>query len=280
MSENNLFRETDFHGEFCFESYGVKVKIQSNNAVLLDDVKGVVHEALVGQAVIIENSGFDPIYYFELSMDLAGECFLHQNGAYVTHGHPDRRFLKFFNSILRIAVAESAVSRVFIHAGVVSWRERAIVIPADSFKGKSTLVAELVRKGATYYSDEYAVVDENGLVHPFARKLSLRLSGKTVVEKEVSAERLGGRIGAKPVEIGLVLFTEYQPDAVWEPEILSPLRGVMSVIPHAIPVRANPEFTLRILKGATRNAVFVRSGRGEAKCFAELILKFFDNCNF
>ena len=44
---------------------------------------------------------------------------------------------------------------------IVTWgRGRAIVIPGRTFSGKSTLVAELVRAGATYYSDEYAVEDE------------------------------------------------------------------------------------------------------------------------
>jgi hypothetical protein len=30
-------------------------------------------------------------------------------------------------------------------------------------------VAELVRAGATYYSDEFAVLDSRGRVHPFPR---------------------------------------------------------------------------------------------------------------
>jgi len=48
---------------------------------------------------------------------------------------------------------------VFVHAGVVAWRGRAIVLPGYSRAGKSTLVAELLKLGATYYSDEYAVLD-------------------------------------------------------------------------------------------------------------------------
>jgi hypothetical protein len=34
-----------------------------------------------------------------------------------------------------------------------------------SYSGKTTLVSELIRAGATYYSDEYAVIDERGRVH-------------------------------------------------------------------------------------------------------------------
>src|SRR5581483_1001800 len=43
---------------------------------------------------------------------------------------------------------------VFVHAGVVAWRGRALVIPGPSNSGKSTLVAALVAAGAAYYSDE------------------------------------------------------------------------------------------------------------------------------
>ena len=75
--------------------------------------------------------------------------------------------LDSFESDLQLYVAERAARRVFVHAGVVGWRGRAILLPGPSMSGKSTLVAELVRAGATYYSDEYAVLDARGRVHPY-----------------------------------------------------------------------------------------------------------------
>ena len=59
-------------------------------------------------------------------------------------------------------VAEQASRRVFVHAGAVGWNGRAIVLPGQTRSGKTTLVAALVRAGATYYSDEYAVIDTQG----------------------------------------------------------------------------------------------------------------------
>ena len=35
-------------------------------------------------------------------------------------------------------------------------------------------MAALVRAGAEYYSDEFAPLDAGGLVHPFAKPLSIR----------------------------------------------------------------------------------------------------------
>src|SRR5262245_27593595 len=62
--------------------------------------------------------------------------------------------LTALQSSLHFAVAMQAQPWLFVHAGVVGWHGRAIVIPGRSMSGKSTLVSELVRAGADYYSDE------------------------------------------------------------------------------------------------------------------------------
>src|SRR5882724_8587214 len=85
-----------------------------------------------------------------------------------------------FESHVQLTVAEYAPRRVFVHAGVAGWQGRAIVIPGMSFSGKSTLVAELLRAGATYYSDEYAVIDERGRVHPYTRDLRIRAETRRI----------------------------------------------------------------------------------------------------
>jgi len=66
-------------------------------------------------------------------------------------------------------VALHAPSKLFVHAAAVAWQGSVIVVPGRTCTGKSTLAAALVRAGAAYYSDEFAVIDEAGLVHPFAR---------------------------------------------------------------------------------------------------------------
>src|SRR5262252_9289207 len=57
--------------------------------------------------------------------------------------------------LIELSLAECASTGVFVHAGVVAWRNAAMVVPGTSHAGKSTLIAELVRCGARYYSDEY-----------------------------------------------------------------------------------------------------------------------------
>src|SRR5579871_2793500 len=81
--------------------------------------------------------------------------------------------MRALESHMHLYVGEYASNRVFVHAGVVGWRNRAIVLPGASGAGKTTLVTALLRAGARYYSDEYAVFDAGGFVHPFARRLSI-----------------------------------------------------------------------------------------------------------
>src|SRR5438045_8281052 len=103
-------------------------------------------------------------------------------------------------SHLRLCVAELAKHRVFVHAGVVGWKGKAIVIPGRSYSGKSTLVSELVKAGATYYSDDYAVFDARGRVYPFPKPLEMRDEG-AFRQTKIGVEDFGGRNATKPIPV-------------------------------------------------------------------------------
>lgn len=64
---------------------------------------------------------------------------------------------------------------LFVHAAVIARGGRAIVLPAASGTGKSTLTLAAVRSGFDYLSDELAPIDAEGLsVSPFPRALCLK----------------------------------------------------------------------------------------------------------
>ena len=121
---------------------------------------------------------------------------------------------------LELWVAEHAEGLVFVHAGAVAWGGRAIVVPGRTLAGKSTLVAALVRAGATYYSDEYTVLDPQGMVRPYARMLSIRPTDGGPPHR-VTAEAIGGHTGTEPVPMALVAHLRYDPGAGWAVEELS-----------------------------------------------------------
>ncbi len=277
MLEERLIIRCAFDREFYFDSYGVRVKVESDLQELLDEAKQAVIAGFGNCAVFIENGSGNQEsgHVFGITFD-GTHYFLFKNGAQISYGKSKKIFFKYLGGILRIDVAEYADSKVFLHAGVVGWKGMAIVIPAKSFQGKSTLTAELVRIGADYYSDDYAVLDERGYVHPFPRKLSMRYFGATR-GKEVSVEELGGKYGREPIPVGMVLLTGFEKGAVWDPLVLSPGNGIMEIIPHTIPIRRKSEFSLKVLDLVASRAIIVKSARGDSKKFAKFLLAFFDN---
>jgi len=180
-----------------------------------------------------------------------------------------------FESDLRLFVGELTRHRVFVHAGVVGWKGKAIVIPGRSYSGKSTLVAALVRAGATYYSDEYAVFDRKGLVHPFAKPLEIRAEGE-FKQSRVPVSELGGKSGTKPLPVGLVLMTGYKRGAKWRPRKLSPGKGVLEMLFNTVSARKSPENALSTLRQVTRNAEVLKGSRGDTTSTVNAILKRMD----
>ena len=190
---------------------------------------------------------------------------------------PEMRFWKYFDSLLRILVAEFTKERIFLHAGVVGWKGKAIILPGNSFYGKTTFVAELVRSGAEYYSDEYAVLDADGLVHPFARPLSMRSSGKAIIETITPVEELMGKAGETPLPVGTVFFTQHVPESSPNYEFLTTGQGVVEIIAQTIAIKRNTEFAIKVLKKALSSAIIVKSPRPDAGSFARNFLEFVDN---
>ena len=157
------------------------------------------------------------------------------------------------------------------HAGVVGWQDRALLLPGTSFAGKTTLVAELVRAGAIYYSDEYAVLDQHGRVYPYPRDLQMRLAGSPQ-QSAVAVEHLTGTVGTSPLSVSRVVFTEYRESGHWNPEPVSAGMGVLEMLRHAIPVQRTPARVMATLARMMETATAVRSERGEASEAANSLL--------
>ena len=112
---------------------------------------------------------------------------------------------------LELHVAEHTPNFVFVHAGVVGWQGRAIVIPGRSYSGKSSLVAGLCHAGASYYSDEYALFDADGRVHAYRRPLRLRQQVPNVPVRRPEDVQQAGT--PDPLPVGLVVLTHFAPGA-------------------------------------------------------------------
>jgi hypothetical protein len=179
--------------------------------------------------------------------------------------------LEQFEVGLRVCVASRARRRVFLHAGVVGWEGRAIVLPGRSHAGKSTLVAALVRAGAEYGSDEYAVLDHRGRVHPYPRPLGLRDDAE-LGSGSFAADMLGGRLMQRSLPVGLVAVTEYRPRARFRPRPLSAGRAVLELTSRSFSARLRPGPVLAALHRAVGSARLLAGPRGEAADAAAALL--------
>lgn len=262
--------------KFAFEAYGVSVSVTADTTDLGNKLLEVANRAMLGKCKALDASYIKAEHEFLVSERQNGSYELTSVGEYTTPSGGLRETLELFVRILRIKVSQFAKNWVFVHAGVVSWGRKAILIPGNSGSGKTTLVAECVKKGALYFSDEYAVLSPDGLVHPFARALSITNGGRKWSEDGIPVERLGGRAATEPAEVGAVVLTKYEPGAKWQPERLTPGNGIIEVILHTIPMTVDADFSLQVLKSALSRAIILKGVRGEA---SDLAIQLFSFCN-
>lgn len=249
---------------FSLKSYGVKIGIRANNPEWLDRVR----PHLPYECEVVPLPVVDRLYSILIGGQGARANVRRFNLLYGNHVRLARSMdidevFERLESDLRLFVAEVARHRVFVHAGVVGWKGRAIVIPGRSYSGKSTMVAELVRAGATYYSDEYAVFDSRGRVHPFPKPLEIRDSGE-YKQTKFGVEAFGGQTGTKPIPVGLILATEFKTAARWRPRELSEGKAVLALLANTVSARRQPEKSLATLQKVVAQAKTLKGLRGEA----------------
>jgi hypothetical protein len=182
-----------------------------------------------------------------------------------------RLALGILDAELRMYIAVHAPDHVFMHAGVVGVGERAIVLPGRSFAGKTTLVAALVQAGAGYWSDEYAVLDADGLVHPYPRRLSVRIDATRATE-ERPVESLGGRAGDRPLPVALIAFTSYRPGVAFALRSCTAGEGAVKLLEHSVAARSRPDQVLAAVRRAVTDAVVLEGDRGDADEAASALL--------
>lgn len=98
------------------------------------------------------------------------------------------------------ATAALVDDAVVLHAGAVTRGGKAMVLLGHSGLGKTTLTVELVRRGWGFLSDDFAVMDDRAIVHPFPRRVNLTDASLALLalDAPVGALRMAGfRAGEK-----------------------------------------------------------------------------------
>ena len=261
---------------FSFISYGVKVGLRASKPGFVESVSDLLPP---GWKV-----SDDPLVHALYSFVVGGNeprrnvrllNLVYANSRRVARERELKAALDLFEADLRLCVAYNARRRVFVHAGVVGWKGKAIVIPGRTFSGKTTLVAALIRLGAEYYSDEYAVLDLKGRVHAFPRPLSVR-EGGALQGTPHSIEEFDAVAGNKPLPIGLVVDTHYRDGTRWRPREVSRGAAVLALLNNTVSARSRPARNMPVLRRAVSNAIALKGVRGDAEGVARRLLSALD----
>lgn len=249
---------------FAFSSYGARIGIRVNAPEAHARLRSLLppRSRLSGDEIV------DEIYSVRLARPATGSRIRQYNLVYrgatrIARSLELDEALEALQSCLHLSVAECARGRLFVHAGVVGWHGRAILLPGRSMAGKTSLVHALVQAGADYYSDEYAAIDSLGRVHAYPKPLSLRIPESDRKELR-SADELGGRTGKGPLPVGLIAVTQYREEARWRPRPLTPGQALMALLDNTVLAISQPQVTLKTLGRVAPKAVAIKSLRADA----------------
>jgi len=163
---------------------------------------------------------------------------------------------------------------VFVHAGCAVLAGRPILVPGRTLAGKSSLTAALVRAGATYWSDEYAVLRPDGRVVPYAREPALRPRDDEGpgLSRRVPVTELGGRAGRGSATVALVAHLRHDRSRGWAVQALTAGGVVLALLDNAVAARSRPRAVLDAVTAAARTADGLAGSRGEADEAAAALL--------
>lgn len=254
-------------------SYGVSLGVRVTDAALLPPVLALLPPGWTASTTPTVDTLYSVTKIAGRSRtNAAPYYYVYRGGCLLVRSRDWGEILPALESDLHLSIARQAEEHVFVHAGVVAYAGQAILIPGRSFSGKTTLTAALVKAGAEYLSDEYAVIDSAGRVHPYAKSLSVR-AGSALAEGRYTAERLGGHAASGPLPVGMIVSARYEAGARWRPSVLTSGQALMTLLENAVRVRELPRLAMQTLPEAVREARSFRGRRGEADRVAAWLLK-------
>jgi hypothetical protein len=165
-------------------------------------------------------------------------------------------------SVMDDAVVQRLTALRAVHAGAVLLGERALLLPGITHAGKSSLVAELLRRGATYFSDEYALIDSEGLVHPYPRPLLLRNGSPQ--QFPMLPEECNASTGYTTAPVGWILSLEYLPDCAWSVAKVPQSEGLLTLLRNTPHILAESPDLVNVFQRAVAGATCYEGCRTEA----------------
>jgi hypothetical protein len=196
---------------------------------------------------------------------------LYTNSQRLVRTHDLEETIRVLDQHLHVTIGQLAPDYLFIHAGVVGWKGKALLLPGHSRAGKSTLVAALVQAGATYYSDDFCVLGPDGLIHPYPKDLTLR------EQQPIAAADLGWNVGLPALRPGLVAFLQWDPTRNSRLQKVEPSSVVMRLLQHTVSFRQDASRALPLLSALATTTPARMGTRGEADGLAVRLLNLMES---
>lgn len=257
-------------GGFAIRLFGLQIRIEAGSPAIFAVVDRYLFPWLprLPLASGEEIHSLPPPLTFRMDERAEGIIIFRDDGTEITAESVETAI-----PLLQSAIDESVVGRssdvAFVHAGVVAVGHAAILFPGLSHAGKSTLVAELVRLGATYFSDEYAVIGADGAVYPYPRALMLR--NGLPEQRPVLPEELAVAVGTGSVPPRLILMLRYVEGERFQVRKITHAEALMILLQSTPQVLADAPHIFKPLGRVAANALTFSGVRGEASQAAEHI---------
>lgn len=173
---------------------------------------------------------------------------------------------------LEFWVAEHAVGAVFIHAGVVEFEGKALILPGGPGSGKTTLVSSLVRAGFGYLSDRFAVLTDDGAVSPYPRPLTSLADDRH--DAGGPAHDLGATTMRGRTPLGWIAFIKHDPGGHWNIRPISATAATLNLLGHAVAAKSETAGIIDTIASAAIAATYAWQGTRsdiDAKPLQELL---------
>ncbi len=261
---------TPLAGGFAIRVFGLQIRIEAGSSAIFTALDRYLFPWLPRLPLALGDDlpKRPPALTFRMDERAEGIIILRDDSSEITADSVETAI-----PLLQSAIDESVVGRsaevAFVHAGVVAVGNAGVLLPGISHAGKSTLVAELVRLGATYFSDEYAVIGVDGSVYPYPRAIMLR--NGVPVQRPVLPAEMAAVVGTGSVFPLLVLMLRYVEGEHFQVRRITHAESLMILLQSTPQVLADSPHIFQPLSRVAASAVTFSGVRGEASQAAQHI---------
>lgn len=193
----------------------------------------------------------------------------------------DETVFEAIESKIQYLMAAALPPKMYLlHAGAISIGEIGILIPGNSFSGKTTLTREFLKAGAEYFSDDCAIIDQNGMLYPYSKTLSIRNGFEQ--GKIVEAESIGAKMASQPVPVRLIILAEYAEGSTWINSEITQGKAVWELSKNLFfptTMTLYPKETLQTLANVANRSKTFYGKRGEAREVVRQVLTEIERLN-